>query len=689
MDYDSDTSALTQGIAQAVEDSQFAGMDDENKKRAEAEKKTVKECFEAWKQSRDFDKNIRQQYAVDRRYAAGTADQRWAVSTNLIGSFIDILTSFLYARDPEVSGRKAPQVDNRGTKAMDDFAKTMELVISRLWKKARLKTAARKQVRSALSVGVGWLKVVLIADAPTNPEMQNEMNDLRDNLAKLEAIQANLASIEGADGEKVDYEVAQQQELIASLEHKVEATIRKYLAVDFIAAQNMQTSLDVDSTEDYLDADWNSNSIYILKSAVAEKFPRVTEEDLKSATCYYQRPLRDLQPVADEFMTSVGAGNVSADDADYYTKGTASTSQGSEQGPEFIRVIEKWDKRTNHIKTMIEGVHVWAKEPYQPPYASSRFFPYFRLAFFEVDGSRNPQSLSWRLRKLQDEYSNLRSNLRLTRQRAIPGVIFNAAALSPQDARKIEQGVAQEMIGITPTIQETPIQNLFAPKPVAQVDMRMFDPQPILSDMEKISGVQEALQSSVGTPKTATEANIQQSGFASRTTSDRDVMEDMLDDLANYTGELALSALNIKDVQRIAGAAAFWPEKMSVDDIVTMVEITIKAGSTGKPKDEAGRQAWGVILPVLKEAIIGIQEAAAMGNLPLAKSLAELVRETMARMGDDTDPERFIPEMPEEGILETATGGVPSPGAATPLPLEGGEGDVGTPPPDLQNPTLQ
>lgn len=687
------------GAIAAVAGARDAGKDDVQKKLDEAEANACKKSWEEYEQACNFDKDARQQFAIDRRYAAGTADKTWAVSTNLIGSFIDILVSFLYARDPEVSARKAPQVDNSGTKQADDFAKTAELVVTRLWKKSGLKKVAKKTVRSVLSTGEGWFKAVMIADKPNNPEMDNELNDLRNNIEALEAVQESLKNIEGASTETTDAELAKQNELIESLQNKIEATIRKYMAIDFIPTQNMQVSVDVCATEDYLDADWNANHIFVPKCQLLEKFPRLTEADIKNVACYYQRPVKSPAPMGDSSTNSVGGpGTVNAEDADNYVKGSNSTGSASEKGPEFAKVVEKWDKRTDHIHTMIEGLKKWAKEPYEPNYACSRFYPYFRLSFFEIDGQRHPQSLSGRLSKLMDEYCSSRSSMRLTRERSIPGVMFDNSEIDKDDANKISNGEHAEMIGISPTTKDKPLGDCFAAKPTSPVDFRLFDNQPILADMEKVAGVQEALQSSVSTPKTATEAGIQQSGFASRTTADRDSLEDVLDDFANYTLEVALGALGVKDAQRIAGAAAFWPFGMAVDDLVTMVEIEIKAGTTGKPKDEAARQAWGVILPVLKEAMIEIQSAQMTGNEPLAKALSELVKETMVRMGDDTDPDRFIPAAPQAPILPGAMPGAPNGGAPPP----GGPGSPSLPPggpapagpgalspPDLQNPTLQ
>lgn len=708
------TSDPNAGLAGVVEDA--SQVDDE---KSEAEKDAerrelaaVKKAVEEYDQARAFDKFARRQYAIDRRYAAGTADQRWAVNTNLIGSFIDILTSFLYARNPDVSVKKASQVNAAGTAGLEDFAKTMEIVVSKLWKQGRLKDAARRMVRSTLSTGVGWLKVVLVCEGTNIPQMEADLNDARDNLAKLEALKAELAgyyaeedaaalmdeagnplpppTVQDADGkectaEEIDQKTTEANELMESLSHKVEVAIRKYLAIDFVSSECIQVSLDVRYMSDYRNANWISNDIYRTQDEVKAMFPRLTDEDIKSAKLYYQKRHGATSSIDPMTIFLDHAGNISEDDADQFTAGQSATqSDDAKQSLAFVKVIERWDHRTNHIYTWIDGVKKWAVEPYQPDYPAARFYPYFMVAFYEVDGERHPQSLSWRLHKLQDEYATSRSAFRLMRERAAPGVLFNKTGLSPEDVEKIQKGVIQEFTGLAPTDPTTPIQNLFAEKPVSKIDPRMYDNTSILQDMEKVAGVQEALQSSTSPEKTATEAEIQQTGFASRTTADRDALEEVLSEMAVYTAQLAVGGIPSKDVQRMAGPAAFWPEGMALEDLLTMVELEITAGTTGKPRAMGDREAWGVLLPQIKEAIVQIQQAIAMGNLPLATALKELLRETMLRMGDDTDIDRFVPEIPEiPAPLPGAPGGVGGPPVGPdgqPLPPEGGAPPEGGPP---------
>jgi hypothetical protein len=278
----------------------------------------------------------------------------------------------------------------------------------------------------------------------------------------------------------------------------------------------------------------------------------------------------------------------------------------------------------------------------------------------------------------------------------VPGTLFNASGVDPVDMKKIENSTHQEFIGIKPTNPDQPLRDLFTEKPISVGDMRLFDTAAILSDMERISGVQEALQQSSTAPKTATEAEIQQSGFASRTTADRDTLESMLGELAQYTAELALSALETPDAQRIAGAKAFWPAGMAIDDLLTLVEVEISAGTTGKPKSAGDKDAWGVVMPLIKETIMQIQQAQMMGDLSMVEALTQLLQETLNRMGDDIDVSKFIPKPPPAMGPPGAPGmppGAPGAPGAGPLPPDAGgppppDPGTGGGPPDLQAPDM-
>jgi hypothetical protein len=635
------------------------------------EEALVKRFFKDYDRARKFDENFRKQVAIDRRYAAGESDLSWAVTTNLIGAFIDILVAILYARNPDVSVVKAQQVDPSGTAPNDAFALTLQIIISQLWLRGRLKKAARKAVRGTLSTAEGWLKCNLRSEKVPQPQTEAALNDARETFEKLQGQMKLLEDPQGMDPDEIQAALDEKQRIIEELEDKLELAVNKLFAIDYIPCERMQVSTDVNSIEDHLDARWNSNEEYVDCEEALSRFPKLNKELLLSAKKYYQVEPKEMS--TREMDNALPQGAITAETAQAYI-----TNPSSPEQPAFLKVIEQWCRDDKHIRTAIEGVRCWAVDPYVPPYPTSRFYPYFYLSFYEVDGKRHPQSLSWRLYKLQDEYSATRSNFRVTRERSVPGVFFNATMLDEAEAKKVAESKHQAYTPLRPVDPSVPLQNIFAEKPVATVDMRVFDVTMILNDMERVSGVQEALSSAIngpGNPRTATEANIQQAGTNARTSTDRDALEEVLTDLARYTAEQALQCITQQEAQRFAGPKAFWPgpsapgakDGMSIDDLFTLVEISIEAGTTGKPRAQGDQQAWATLLPLLQQMIAQIRAALAGGDTATATSLTELIKETMKRMGDDEDPTRFIPQVPPPG----------TPGAG------------GKPPPDMPKVTVQ
>ncbi len=629
-------------------------VDGAESKEDEEEAKAVKSLMDEYNEAREFDKGAREQYQLDRTYASGNKQKNWASDANLIGTFIDILVSFLYARDPEVSALAAKNVGGVDQDNVD-FAETAGIVISRLWKKGKLKKAARKMVRSTLSVGPGWLKVIMTHETRTDPLIKAKLNDLTDNIERLEFIKLQLDNEdeEELDADDIVVKLREAKQLEKSLNEKLEVIHRSGLAIDFVQADDMQVSLDVGYIDEHLEGDWNGNEIYVLVSDLRRRFKRLDKDDLTGLVTYNQ-----VRPKSGHTSES----RVAKDGRSLrYTK--ADTGAGT--GAQFARVIEIWDKRDNHVKTIIEGVKKFAIPPYQPPYATSRFYPYFNLSLFPTDGERHPQSLSSRLEKLQDEYSSKRSNSRLAAERSVPGTIFDSTGVKPEDATKIENSASMEMIGINP-MKGDDIRKLFAQKPIPTIDHSVFDTRPVIADMERVSGVQEAQSSAITTQKTATEAKIQESGFNTRTGADRDNLEDMLQDLSEYTLELAIQGMTHEMVVRIAGAEAFWPEEMAMEDIITLAEVEIVAGTTGKPKDEELRQSWSVALPLVQAIMVQIQQAQITGNTPMAVALLALLEETFRRLDERIDVNKFVPQGKPENLAPVVEGLVADSGANVP-----------------------
>jgi hypothetical protein len=742
-------SYATAGIASAVDQGVRLGDGEDAVPEGEIEavKKTVKEYDTA----RAFDKSQRHRYARDRRYAAGTSNPTWASDANIIGAYIDIIASFLYAKDPDVSARPAAHVKAPPPKApvipampgmappmpgmppadplappapapagampgmapvaldpmaaftgppgappalpvappavaataapleQEDaarFAETAQIVVSKSWKRANLKRTMKRVLRSSLSIGPGWFKSYIYSEKGRNPIIEKELADARDNLQRIQKLQDDLTGL-NADADSPELTEEELKLQISGMEARIELMTKRGQCIDFIRAEDIQVSLDVPTLADYRDADWISHDLYIEKSTAKGRFPRLSDEEIARATEYVQRATaQQVQPI-DGFVTA----DLAVPEG-LYVKATDNAGQGTGTGGKdsnvkFVKVVELWDHRDLNIKTFMDGVQKWAVDPYPPEHAAARFYPFFQLALFEVDGARHPQSMVDRTWKLQDEYSSRRSSGRKTRERSVPGTIFNSGELTPDEVTKLEKSTELEMVGIRSTTPGVDVNKLIGAKPIPNIDPAIFDTKEILYDFNVVTGVQEALSSGDSNTNTATEADIQQSGFASRTGADRDVEEELLTEFAQYTLEIAVQGLTAKDVQKMAGPYAFWPEGMDVEDVLTLVEIEVEAGTTGKPRAHADKETWATLLPLIMQLVPQIRLAEQAGDIGMAETLKNILNETIKRLDDRLSLESILSATPAPPLAAPGLPGASAPPGAGGPPI--GNGTVNNP----------
>lgn len=738
---------------------------------ADAQAKATEEAdVKAWlcriEEARKFDEGARKQYAIDRKHAKRRRGA-FEVDVPIAGTYVDILKSFLYARDPDLDVMPAEstqpppedelmrmakqavqsdpatkmQVQQAGqeafassaqkkdvivqavapaaTKALteggglpsslpqlpdidpdrdakeasrstleriiqakvkelsepyqqrrDDakqFGSTLEIVVSRLWKKARLKDQAKPQVGSALTVGIGWLKASWQERTGEDPLVRSQINDLQDNLKRLAATHAELA--DGAPNpDELKADIERQ---IQGLQAKVEVVVARGMAIDFVQAEDIQVAPSCGVLTSYRDAPWIAHRTFMGKEAAKAAFPYIAEK-IKSATCYGQ--VKPSDPTSSDTASGTDP-NVSATEADSYRKGGEATAKMSDAN--YVCVWEVWDKDSNTVLTLIDGVPCYARPPYTPDPGTSRFYPFFQYVIGEVDGERHPESLICRSAPLLDEYDRVRSGYAEHRRRIRPKTAFDATNLAPDEVAKIEGAGTQEMVGLKPQRPGTPMSDLLYPVAYAQIDPALYDTGVIRAELEMIWGIQEALSSSIRTAKTATEAEIQQTGTNARTGYMRDGLDMQFGELAEYTAEVAIQKLSREDAIALAGPWAFWPEGMTIDDLASLVTVDIKAGSSGKPDTTRQRQAWATAMPMLQNAIVQVGQLRGSSPTDIADCIEELVSETLARTGDRIDAARFLPPAPDADAMPP-----PQQLPATP-PMAGPPAPMSPPPTDI------
>lgn len=622
-------------LAQAIEADEMEQAEAERQAAAALEEEgAVKAWLKRIEEAREFDKGAREGYAKDRTYCQEQANTDvYDVRVPIAGTYVGILTTFLYARDPEVSVELAEAVSPRIKQEAKAFATTLEIVVGRLWKKRKLKAAADPLVRSGLSVGIGWLKAAWHRETGSNPALQQEIAGLRSSLAAISQLQSALA--EGMVGDD-SAQRAELEQRLQQAEDEAERIIFNALCIDFVRAEDIQVAPECACLQQYVDSPWIAQRLFMPMDKAKATYPDAADV-LGSATAYFRIPGK----AAD----GAGFGGAArGDQADAFSKGPAGATDTSKA---CVCVWEVWNKETGHVITLAEGCPRYLREPFKPEQRTTRFYPFFSWAVIWNDGARHPQSLVDRSRSLLDEYNRTRTNYRTHRSRAIPKTGFDRGALDPHDAKKLEGAVVSEMVGLDLQGQR-PDQVVF-PISYNQIDPALYDTQQIRAELEMIWGVQEALSSSIQTAKTATEADIQQQGTESRIGYARDSLDEMLSELAVYTAELAVSpnGLTQDEAANWAGADALWFNVPEPEMLDIVVQVDIRAGSSGKPATALRQQQWSILLPQLQQSAIQIGQMRGSSPLDIANCLEQLAVETVKRAGDTSiDPYSFIPQAP-------------------------------------------
>lgn len=564
------------------------------------------------------------------------------------------LTAFLQQQDAEQQQAEQERMDADFVRRL---GQTIEIVVSRLWRKAHLKAEAKAWVRGGMTTGEGWMKVSLQGDLMADPNVQRELYELQQQLQAIEnlALQIDRGDIPNPEADRAALEAK-----IEGAQARLETYVGRCLAIDWVDTLDMQWPHSLRKVTDYVRAPWGADCTYMSKDDVASTYA-IDPKRLEKATCW--RAPDEASAEAGGYSPAGYEQNPG--DGEFWVKANSDDTRG------MLRVWELWSRSDNMIYCWVDGCEFWARPPMAPRIETTRFYPYFLWAPFEVDGTRHPQSLASRLAKLQLEYAITRTNQAETRRRSKPGALVDGTNLDDTQVAKITGSENQEFTVVKPLRPGEPLSNSFAPKPYARIDPALYDTQPITSDIETISGAADALRQGVQAPKTATQAEIEATGTSARTGYSRDALDMALDEMAEYTAELALGGFPRDAVLKWAGPHAVWPNDGDPEAIRSLVYVAVRAGSSGKPNTSAERQAWATIMPMLQDLIMKIAELSGADPAEVSDRLKELLRETVARTGDRMDVDRFLPVgspmaaagIPQAPMGAPAGGPMPSPGA--------------------------
>ncbi|MDQ2150069.1 hypothetical protein RBI22_15225 [Alcaligenaceae bacterium C4P045] len=576
---------------------------------------------------------------------------------NLLFSTVQATLPNIYARNPDVSVTGTHK--NRDLRL---FTETLETVLSKQTRAAKLKRRAKMSVISSLVSYFGIVKVTYQRDIHQDPVIVERINDTQDNLVEVEAAIQRLEDPEQAN--EIELRRQQLEQTLKGLQEESEVVSAEGLAIDRVLPENLIIDPSVLEFYDYETADWLAHVIPMRRGAAQGLY----QVDLSRATAY-------------KVQDNSAGPATSGDSIPFGQAGEALASKGSED--EQICIIEIWDRQTQRIYTIADGCKFFVREPYSVDRVGQRWYPFFILPYSVLDGQFVAPCLVDLTEKLQEEHNDTRDKFAAHRKLNMPGWV----ASSDVDTKTIKRH-ADALLGEITLIDTAgrPLTQVIQPKQPIPIQPIDYDTGPIRTDWEMVTGLQDAARSTVVQPKTATEANIMQQSLSGRTAEFRDKVEDWLQEIYEYAAQVLLLEVEEKTVagymgphkvesvldpmtgmpvDQITERAYEWPQ-LEREQIFGMVEVDIVAGTTGAPDKAQSQELWIKVMPAIQPLVTQIMQLAAQG-IDYAP-LEALLRETLKRFDDRIDAEQFLPARQPQAMPPAAP--EMPPGAAPGVPTD-------------------
>lgn len=558
-----------------------------------------------------------------RRYALGQfhSDEGETRRTrvNVAYSTVRALMPHIYAQDPDIAITPDDGVEDIEKSAYKGMANCLSTAVSRSLRHAELKTIADACTLAALTSGLSYAKVTYQRDYTKDPSVTRRLEDARDELARLEHLIAQVEDEERHTEHEADRERLQQ--LLKSLEEEPDVIVAQGIAIDRVMAEHMLPDPAVQQWENFTRASEMFQIIYKPKDE-AEAWLGIKLEHAK--TYSVDVLVNDPEVERDGEAGARGRGRGEPDEP-------------------LVKIIECWRLAEHTVYTWVEGEKAWAREPYVPRRVGKRWYPFFALAFFPVEGRWWPKSLVDELKPLQDEYNDVRNNQAEIRSASVPGFLA-AEGTEEEDIRSYTLQGKYEVI-VVKGQQGLPLDEVFKERKPPTYNPALYDVSPIRVDIDQVSGVSDVARGAVQKTKTLGEAQLLQQNLQNGASKHRDVMESWIEEMARYVAEMLLLELNPVEAARLAGPAALqhWPV-LEKRDIWGQMQLDVAAGTTGRPDLPLQREAWGQMLPLVQGMQQGIRLLQMQGQ-DAAPEIA-LLKRIIKLMDPTADADQYVPQPP-------------------------------------------
>jgi hypothetical protein len=477
---------------------------------------------------------------------------------------------------------------------MDKIAKTMEIVFRHIIESQNIKDQMKQVVRRTCVTGVAFAKIGFHRVMGKRPEDVEKITDITEQMRKLERLMADSQD-NLFDENSIKYEELKM--LFKEYSMKEDAIVDEGLVFDFPPSANIIVDTRCRQLKGFVGAEW-----------VAQEFILTTDE------------------VKEIYSVDLGTN---------YTKQVEDSKRHTEDekcSSELVRVWEIYSKKDGMKLVVADGYNEFLEEPAPPEIKLKRFWPFFVLAFNEVENDKEiyPPSDVRLLMPIQKEYNLARQRLREHRNANRPLYVTPVGMLSESDVRKLMDRSPNEVIQLNSLQPGQKVGDILQPVQPIGIDPSLYDTSMLMEDLMRVVGSQEA---NIGgsSNSTATEVSVSESSRQTALGSNVDDLDGFLSELCRACGQLLLIMMDPETAKKIAGPGAMWPT-ISAMDVSEELMLTIEAGSSGRPNKASEIANFERLAPTLIQ-IPGIDPTwlakEAIRRMDDGLDLSEAVRATL------------------------------------------------------------
>lgn len=279
------------------------------------------------------------------------------------------------------------------------------------------------------------------------------------------------------------------------------------------------------------------------------------------------------------------------DDTDYKKHGF--TDQETYERCQFTRVWRVWDKTTRRVYMFNEASWEWPIFVWDDPYQLDTFFPVTRIwLIIDPMGGRAKPEPAYILDQ-QDMIDQKNSYRAKAVEWATSKIVYDKGSVNKQDVDKIlSESSTERAIGIDVPdgMKLADILSTVLPPAAAMPDM--FNTQPEMAAIERISAVSEVLRGGQFKTNTTNQAVQSYSDIIGVRTADRrDQIEDFVGRVLWKVAQLCLQKMPQETAIALIGTqlGQHWVN-MSSDEIDATLSLEVVGGSTTKPTSAAKKK---------------------------------------------------------------------------------------------------